>query len=378
MRKFKTEIKPTKEQITQINKTMGVCKFIYNMYLSKNQEVYLESKSFMSANDFSKWLNNKFIPNNKEYYWIKDVSSKAVKKSMCNAENAYKKFFKKESKFPRYKKKTDCVKIYFPKNNKTDLTIERHRIKVPTLGFVKLKEFGYLPLNSEVKSCTISKVADRYFISVLVDECFEVKENIYTEGIGVDLGLKDFVICSNKIVFKNINKSNKAKRLEKKLIRQQRELSRKQLNYKKNGGNANNIKKNKLRVQKSHMKLTNIRKEYVRFVVNSLVKNSPQFIAIEDLNVKGMMKNRHLSKAIQKSNFYYFREFLIHQCRKNNIEIRIIDRFYPSSKLCRQCGSIKKDLKLSDRIYKCDCGYEMDRDLHASFNIRDCERYKIA
>lgn len=298
---------------------------------------------------------------------------------MGNAEISFKKFFNKQTKFPRYKKKTDSVGVCFPKNNITDCTIERHRVKIPTLGFVRLKEFGYIPINSKVSSMTVTKQAHKYFVSVLceIDNVVCVGEQ-YSEGVGVDLGIKDFAISSNNTTYKNINKTNKIKKLEKKLKREQRAFSRKLLKNKNKKGEANNLKKNKLRVQKLHMRLSNTRKEYVKFVVNSLVKNSPQFIAIEDLNVKGMMKNRHLSKAISQSNFYYFRVFLIQQCKKKGIEVRIIDRFYPSSKLCNCCGSIKKDLKLSDRIYKCDCGYVEDRDLNASFNIRDCKKYKVA
>lgn len=376
---YKIEIKPTLEQITKINKTIGVCKFIYNFYITKNKEEYELSKSFISANNFSKWLNNDFIPNNASYGWIKEVSSKAIKQSIYNSETAFKKFFKGESKFPKYKKKTSTVGIYLPKNNNTDWTIERHRVKIPTLGSVRLKEFGYIPLTSNVKSGTITKIADRYFVSILCEEdIINIGDVQYLDGIGVDLGVKDFAICNDKRVFKNINKSNKIKKLEKKLKREQRSLSKKILKNKNKKGDANNLKKNKLRVQKLHMKLSNTRREYVRFVVNSLVKNNPQFIAIEDLNVKGMMKNRCLSKAISQSNFYYFRLFLTQQCQKKGIELRIIDRFYPSSKLCRQCGGVKKDLKLSDRKYVCNCGYTEDRDLNASFNIRDCKKYKLA
>ena len=231
---------------------------------------------------------------------------------------------------------------------------------------------------------TVSRDADRYFISILC----EVKEQEHTiqtqqsEGIGIDLGIKDLAITSNENVYININKTNKIKKLEKKLRRKQRSLSRKQ--HKQNnksktkGESSKNYKKNVVRVQKLHRSLRNKRTEYVRFVVNSLVKQNPKFITIEDLNVSGMMKNRHLSKAIQQQMFYYFRTFLIQQCKKKNIEVRLIGRFYPSSKKCCCCGSIKKDLKLSDRTYVCsDCGMELDRDLNASINIRDCKEYKL-
>lgn len=389
LKAYKIEINPTEEQIEKINKTIGVCKFIYNFYISKNKEVYEKTKKFISANDFSKWINNDFIPNNPSYLWIKDVSSKSVKQSIYNAEISFKRFFKKQSKFPKYKKKSDnSVKMYLPKNNNTDWTIERHRVKIPTLGFVRLKEFGYIPINSKVKSGTVNKIADKYFVSILVEEDVNyIQYNKIQEGIGIDLGIKEFAVCSNDKNYKNINKTNKIKKLEKKLKKEQRAFSRKLENKKnkKKGGensanNSANIYKNKLRLQKLYMRLKNIRQEYVRFVVNSLVKanNLPEFVSIEDLNVRGMMKNRHLSKAIQQQNFYYFRLFLEQQCKKYNVEVRIIDRFYPSSKICNSCGQIKTDLKLSDRVYKCDCGNIIDRDYQASLNIRDCQIYKVA
>lgn len=369
---YKLEIKPTFEQSVKINKTIGVSRFLYNFYLSYNKELYEKENKFISGYDFSKYLNNEFIPNNPSYSWIKEVSSKANKQAIMNGDAAFKRFFRGESKFPRYKKKNHNTKASIVKNNKTDYAIERHRIKIPTLGFVRVKEYGYLPLDANVKSGTLSMEADKYYLSVLVEEKPKtVNVFNYTEGIGVDLGLKDFVITSDNKVYKNINKSKKTIKLEKKLKREQRRLSRKR----RGGANSH---KNKVRVQKLHMKLRNKRVEYVKYVVNSLVKQNPKFISIENLNISGMMKNRHLSKAIQSQNFYYFKLFLTQQCKKREIDVRVVDRWYPSSKLCSQCGNIKKDLKLSDRIYKCECGFEMDRDLNASINIRNCETYIIA
>ena len=383
LKTYKIEIKPTEEQKAKINKTMGICKYLYNEMISTNELLYQQyrlgnsNKKFMSGMDFDKYVNNKL---SKQLKWIKDCGSKARKHSIMDCDLAFKKFFKTKTGFPSFKKKKDTVGIYFPKNNNTDFTLERHRVKVPTIGFVRFKEFGYIPLNSKIKSGTITKDADKYFISILVEE--ESKKVLKTnndDGLGIDLGLKDFATISNKQVFKNINKSIKIKKLEKSLKRQQKRLSRKFENKKRKGGEtANNIQKNILKVQRLHRRLRNIRIEYVKFVVNSLVKLSPKFITIEDLNVRGMLKNRHLSKAISKQNFYYFRLFLTQQCKKNNIELRVVNRFFPSSKTCNCCGQIKKDLKLKDRVYKCDCGYAEDRDLNASFNIRDCLVYKIA
>jgi len=313
-----------------------------------------------------------------------------------NGEKAFKRFFRGESGFPRFKKKKDQdVKVYFPKNNKTDWTIERHRVKVPTLGWVRLKEFGYIPVNSIVKSGTVNQKADRYYVSILVEE--DVKQNektyFYSNGIGVDLGLKEFAIYNNGITKKNINKTKKVKKLEKKLKREQKKLSRKyeslkirneniniNINIKKEGGTATkqNIQKQVVKVQKLQQRLTNIRTDYINKIVSELIEQKPSFITIEDLNVRGMMKNRHLAKAVTQQKFYEFRTKLISKAKQNSIEIRIVNRWYPSSKICSCCGAIKKDLKLSDRVYKCRCGLKIDRDLNAAINLANAKEYKIA
>ena len=237
LKSYKTEINPTQEQIQKINKTIGTCRFIYNFYIAHNKELYNKGEKFMTAKSFSVWLNNEFLPDNPNYSWIKEVSSKSVKKSMENAYTAFNKFFKKQSKFPRFKKKNKSdVKMYFVKNNPKDCFCERHRINIPTLGWVKLKEKGYIPTTKDryvIKSGTISRKAGRYYVSVLVEEQEQQKPVLNDFGIGIDLGLKDFAICSNGKTYKNINKSSQIRKLEKKLERAQRSLSRKYENYKK-------------------------------------------------------------------------------------------------------------------------------------------------
>lgn len=385
LKAYKIEIKPTEEQIKKINKTIGVCRFIYNFYIAHNQETYKNSGKFVSGMSFSKWLNNDFIPNNQSYLWIKDVSSKAVKQSIMNGEKAFKQFFKKETGFPKFKKKNRSnVGVYLPKNNKTDFIVERHRVKIPTLGFVRLKEFGYIPLNSNIKSGTITKKCDRYYISILIDKEFKKNNKQYSFGIGVDLGIKEFATVSDERIFKNINKTYKVKKLKKSLKKEQRKLSRKyeslKIRNKEEGGNVTrqNIQKQVLKVQKLHNRINNIRTDYINKTINELVKTKPEFINIEDLNISGMMKNRHLSKAIAEQKLYEFRNKLINKCHQNEIEVRLSNRFYASSKTCTQCGSIKKDLKLADRTYICpECGAVIDRDLNAAINLRDNQIYKI-
>ncbi|HCO29563.1 MAG TPA: transposase [Lachnospiraceae bacterium] len=384
-RAYKIEIKPTREQKNKIHQTIGVSRFIYNFYIAHNKEVYEREGKFISGMDFSKWLNNEYIPNNQDKKWIKDVSSKATKQAIMNADKAFREFFKKSKGFPKFKKKKNQdVKAYFPKNNKTDWTLERHRVKIPTLGWVRLKEFGYLPINSIVKSGTVSKKADRYYVSILVEEKDIEVYKPTNEGIGIDLGIKDFAICSDGAKFKNVNKTSTVKKIEKKLKREQRKLSRKyeslKIRNKKEKGEAThqNIQKQVSKVQKLHQRLTNIRTDYINKTVSSIVKQKPSYITIEDLNVSGMMKNKHLSKVVAGQKFFEFRTKLTTKCKENNIELRIVDRFYPSSKTCSSCGEIKKDLKLKDRVYKCNCGLTIDRDLNASMNLKNAKKYKIA
>ena len=385
IRAYKTEINPTLEQKRKINQTIGVCRYIYNFYLAHNKEVYKQEKRLVSGMDFSKWLNNEYLPNNPEFAWIKSVSSKAVKQSIMNGEKAFKRFFKGKSSFPRFKKKRhQDVKCYFPKNNKTDWTVERHRIKIPTLGFIQLKEKGYIPADLKISSGTISAKADRYYVSVLIDVNEVSQERMsMTKGIGIDLGIRDLAIVSTDKVYKNINKTMKVKKLERKLKHQQRCLSRKYKNKKNRGEKSAaysaNITKQIKKVQLAYIKLTNIRKNYTDKIINEIVKTKPSHITIEDLNISGMMNNRHLAKAVAQQNFYYFRTKLEYKCKLNSIELRIVDRFYPSSKTCSYCGNVEKDLKLSDRTYICKkCGLIIDRDLNASINLANAKTYKVA
>ncbi|XZH56173.1 RNA-guided endonuclease InsQ/TnpB family protein [Clostridium perfringens] len=385
-RAYKIEIDPTAEQKSKIHRTIGVSRFIYNFYIAHNKEIYDREGKFVSGMDFSKWLNNEYIPNNKDMKWIKEVSSKATKQAIMNGDKSFRDFFKKAKGFPKFKKKKNQdVKAYFPKNNKTDWTIERHRVKIPTLGWIRLKEFGYIPVNSIVKSGTVSQKADRYYVSILVEENDKKVYKSTNEGVGIDLGVKEFVVCSDGIKFKNINKTSTVKKIEKKLKREQRKLSRKyeslkirNKNIKEGRATRQNIQKQVVKVQKLHQRLTNIRTDYINKIVSSIIKQKPSYITIEDLNVKGMMKNKHLSKAIASQKFFEFKTKLTFKCKENHIELRIVDRFYPSSKTCSNCGEIKQDLKLSDRIYKCDCGLTIDRDLNSSINLKNAKEYKIA
>nr|DAH07276.1 MAG TPA: endonuclease [Caudoviricetes sp.] len=385
LKSFKTEINPTPEQKQKIIRTIGVSRFVYNFYLAHNKEVYEKEKRFVSGMEFSKWINNEFIPDNPEFKWVKEVSSKSVTKSIMNADRAFRDFFKGKARFPKFKKKSKSdVKMYFVKENqKMFIACERHRIKIPTLGWVRIKEKGYIPTTKvgyTIKSGTVSIRSGRFYVSVLVELSDTEISNSFSDGIGIDLGLKDFAIVSNGKTYKNINKTSRVKKIEKKLKREQRKLSRKYENLKKGKSTQKaNIYKQQLKVQKLYCRISNIRADYINKIIAEMVKTKPSYIAIEDLNVKGMMKNRHLSKAVASQKFYEFRIKLQAKCKENGIELRVVDRFYPSSKICHNCGIVKTDLKLSDRTFHCtECGYTADRDYNASLNLRDCPTYDIA
>ena len=383
LKSFKTEINPTEEQKARIRKTIGTCRYVYNFYLDHNKALHDNGEKFMTGKSFSLWLNNEYIPDNPDKTWIREVYSKAVKKSIEDGCTAFTRFFKHQSDFPKFKKKGKSdVKMYFVRNNPKDCQCERHRLKIPTLGWVRIKEKGYIPTTKDgymIRSGTVSVKAGRFYVSVLVEIPDINIDNNSNEGIGIDLGLKDFAIVSNGKTYRNINKSAGLKKLEKQLIREQRSLSRKYENLKKGESTQRaNIQKQKLKVQKLYHKMDNIRTDYINKTIAEIVKTKPSYITIEDLNVKGMMKNRCLSKAVASQKFYEFRTRLKAKCDENGIELRVADRFYPSSKTCHHCGSVRKNLKLSDRIYRCECGYVADRDLNAALNLKDAKTYRIA
>lgn len=302
-----------------------------------------------------------------------------MKQSIKDACDAYKKFFKGISKYPRFKSRKFSTPSFYQDNVKIRFTethvkvegfassLKRNKQK---LNWIRLAEHNRIPTNCKYYNPRIKYDGLNWYITVGVnydDYTNEPKNN----GIGIDLGIKDLAICSDGKVYKNINKSKKIKRLEKKKRRLQRSISRKIKNSERKGRQTCNTVKAKKKFLKVSHKLTNIRHNYLHQTTSSIVKREPSFICIEDLNVSGMMKNRHLSKAVQQQCFYEFRRQIEYKAAWNNIKIVIADRFYPSSKICYCCGTIKKDLKLSDRIYKCECcGNVIDRDYQAALNLK--------
>lgn len=389
MRAYKTEINPTKSQIELIHKTFGCTRYIYNQFVFENLENLASGKPFVSAYDYSKRINND--PNRP--LWLKEAPSKALKQALFYADKAFKDYFSKRRGKPKFKKKGSSESFYLIGTIK----VERHRIFVPKLKWLRLKEFGYIPKN--ISSVTISMKNGRYYISCLCKDEQDKRIPLSNYVMGIDFGLKDQFITEDRVI-PSINRSLRIKKLEQRLYREQRKLSRKyeanmtdkiyyqsgskkgQLKYYKwlkPLSECENIQKQKLKVARIYERLTRIRTEYNRKALHSLVlERKPSTITIEDLVVSNLMKNRHLRSTITKAQWYQSRLYLENLCKKLGIELRLADRFYPSSKLCSDCGFKYKDLKLSERFWTCsNCGREHDRDKNSATNLGQCKQYTV-
>jgi len=385
---YKTEIQPNKRQIELIHQTFGNTRYVYNQFITLNLDRIEKKQDVISGYDYSKMLNND--PDRPE--WLKKSPSKAIKQAIMNGDKAIWDFLKGDKGEPNFKKKTKDNSFYLIGTIK----VERHRIFLPKLKWVRLKEFGYIP--NTIKSVTVSMKNGRYYISCLSHKTKDERVPTSEQGIGIDFGLKDQFITKNEII-PSVNHSNKVKKLEKKLQQKQRALSRKyegnmidkvyyktgkkkgqlkSFKWKRPLCECKNIAKQRLVVNKLYERLTRIRTDYNQKALQSILKQKPRFVVIEDLNVKGLMKNKHLSKSISKAQWYMSRLFLTHQCEKLGIELRLVSRFYPSSKLCSNCGYKNKDLKLKDRSWTCpECKVVHNRDVNASINLEQCQTYTV-
>ena len=363
----------------------GAKRFAYNWTLAKQQENYKNGGKFISDNELRKQFTQ--LKKQEEYKWLYSISNDVTKQAIKDACMSYKRFFKGQSKFPKFKtKRTDRPSFYVDnvKIKFTDTHVKLENISSSRKGnkqklnWIRLCEKNKIPIDCKYINPHVVYNGINWFICVGI-EVEDSQELPTNNGVGIDLGIKDLAVCSDGNTYKNINKTQKIKKLEKRKRRLQRSISRKYLNNKKGDSycKTSNIIKGEKELLKLNKRLTHIRDNYLHQVTSEIVKRKPSFITIEDLNVKGMMKNKHLSKAIQQQKLYEFRRQLEYKCKWNNIELRIVDRFYPSSKLCHNCGCIKSDLKLSDRVYICSCGYIEDRDYNASLNLRDAKIYKI-
>lgn len=361
----KVRLYPSGIQEQKLWKSVNTARFIYNWTLARQEENYKNGGKFIPDNVLRKEITQ--LKKN-ELNWLNEVSNNVAKQSVKDACNSYKRFFKGLSNKPKFKSKKRSKKSFYNDNCRLKVKEEK-LVNIEKVGWIKTNE--QLPIGVKYSNPRISYDNKYWYLSVGIDQ-EEVKEELTNISLGIDLGIKDLAICSDGTIYKNINKTYVVRKIEKRLKRLQRQVSRK---YEKNKKGkeyvkTNNIIKLEKQIQLTHRRLTNIRNNYLHQTTTSIVKTKPYRIVIEDLNVKGMMKNRHLSDAIGKQGFYEFRRQLKYKCKFKGIKLVVVDRYYPSSKKCSNCGNIKKDLKLSDRVYKCDkCGLDIDRDFNASLNL---------
>ena len=359
---IKIRIYPSDEQKNFINKQLGCCRVVYNSCLEYRRDKYEKEGISITSSQAINYI----VELKKEREWLKEVHSKVLQQSVMDMNSAYKNFFERRCGFPKFKSKKDYEqKCRFPKD--AFIGIRGNRIDlIKSLKDIHFKcsvrDERYLNKNQDkVHSLTLTKTkSDQYYLSVLVDKQIEPKQFV-NSVIGIDLGIKDFVITSEGQVFENLHfkksETNKLKRLQK-------QLSRKQPNSK-------NREKARIKLAKLNQKIRNKKLHYLHQVSNQLVSEN-QIICMEDLNVKGMMKNHNLAESISEMNFGEFKNLLTYKCLQYGRQLVFIDRFYPSSKTCHCCGYVNKSLTLSDRQWVCpECNSVIDRDLNAAQNIKD-------
>lgn len=384
---IKVRLYPTRYQEELMFKSAGVARFSYNWGLAFLNNYYKENNRSLSINELRKEFTK--LRNDIEYSWLKEVSSEIPQQALKDLGESFKKFFRKESAYPKFKKKGKCETSFFHLNNK--FVVENNKIKLEKIGYVKMKDEGRLPVGNykkdkiKVLNPRIKHNGKFWYLSLALEVEDKTKEELINVSVGVDLGIKDLAIVSNiDKPFKNINKSKEVKRLNKKLKRLQRQVSRKydilkSETYFKKGEKltkTQNIIKLENKIKLVHKRISDIRLNYIHQTTNTIVKTKPCRVVVEDLNVRGLMKNKHLSKAISEQCLNKFITILEYKCKWNGIEFVKADRFFPSSKMCSCCGTIKKDLKLKDRTYICPkCNLVIDRDKNASINLAN---YQLA
>ena len=378
IKSIKVRLNPNKIQLTKLFQYAGCARFAYNWAIAREQENYHQGNKFLTDNELRKEFTQlKKLP---DYKWLNEVSNNVTKQAIKDACNTYKRFFKGQCKYPKFKSKKYSTPAFYQDNCKIQFTdthvkvegfsMSKRRNK-QKLNWIRLCEKGRIPTNCRYMNPRFTYDGLYWYVSVVLEMDVSTT-GLSSEGIGIDLGIKDLAICSYGNTYKNINKTQKVKKLEKRKRRLQRSISRRYEKNKKGVSycKTSNIIKREKEFLKVNKRLTNIRKNYLHQTTTEIIRRKPSFICMEDLNVRGMMKNRHLSKAVQQQEFYEFRRQIEYKSEWSNIPVIIADRFFPSSKLCSCCGIVKTDLKLSDRTYKCDCGNVIDRDFQASLNLQ--------
>ena len=378
IKSIKVRLNPNNKHLTKLLQYAGCARFAYNWAISREQDNYKQGSKFLSDSELRKEFTQ--LKKQSEYQWLNEVSNNVTKQAIKDACNTYKKFFKGQCKYPKFKSKKHSTPSFYQDNIKIQFTDTHVKVEgfsmskkqnKQKLNWIKLCEKGRIPTDCKYMNPRFTYDGLYWYVSVGIEE----DDNTTlpsNEGIGIDLGIKDLAICSDRNTYKNINKTQTVKKLEKRKRRLQRSISRRYEKNKKGVSycKTSNIIKREKELLKLNHRLTNIRQNYLHQTTSEIVKREPSFICIEDLNVSGMMKNKHLSKAVQQQGFREFRRQIEYKSAWNNIPVIIADRFFPSSKLCSCCGKIKKDLKLSDRIYKCECGNIIDRDYQAALNLK--------
>ena len=376
IKSIKVRLAPNNKQLTKLFQYAGCARFAYNWTLKREQENHNRGNKFLSDNELRKeftWLRN-------QQPWLKNVSNNVTKQAIKDACNTYKRFFKGQCRYPKFKSKKRSKPSFYQDTHKiqfTDTHVKVEGFSMNTkrnkqkLNWIKLCEKGRIPPNVKYLNPRFTFDGLYWYVSVSV-EVDDIPNTTTNDGIGIDLGLKDLAVCSDGNVYKNINKTHRVKKLEKRKRRLQRSISRR-YEYNRKGDSyckTRNIIKGEHELLKVTKRLTNIRHNHLHQITSEIIKRKPSFICIEDLNVSGMMKNKHLSKSVQQQGLYEFRRQIEYKSNWNHISVIIADRYFPSSKLCSCCGRIKTDLKLADRIYRCDCGNTIDRDFQASLNLK--------
>lgn len=370
---------PNNKQRSKLFQSAGVARFAYNWALGREQENYKNGGSFLSDYDLRKEFTQ--LKSTKEFNWLNHYSNNITKQAIKDACLAYKRFFKGQSSYPRFKSKRKSKPSFYVDTDKiqfTDKAVKLEKITTSRkknrqkLNWIKFAERNKIPTDGKYMNPRITFDGMNWWLTVGM-EYIAYTETLTNKGIGIDLGIKNLAICSDMDEpYKNINKTQKIRKLKKKKRRLQRKISKKYLINKKGDSycKTSNIIKAEKELLKLNHRLTNIRHNYLHQTTTEIINRKPKFIVLEDLNVKGMMKNKHLSEAVAEQCFYEFYRQIEYKASWNHIKFIAADRFYASSKICSCCGAIKKDLKLRDRTYKCDnCNTVMDRDKNASINL---------
>jgi len=372
----KVRLYPTKEHEQKLWQSVGTARFIYNWTLARQEENYnlkdtrKNGGKFISDNDLRKELT---ILKKTELNWLSGVSNNVAKQAIKDGCEAYKKFFKGLADRPRFKSRRKSKPSFY--NDTSKLKVKESSVLIEKVGWVTIKK-NSIPINCKYTNPRISFDGKYWFIAVGIEKENPIVE-LTAESIGIDVGIKDLAICSNGMTFKNINKTKVIKQIEKRLRRLQRRVSGKYLKNKEGSKfvKTSNIIKIEKQIKLLHRKLANIRSNHNHQATNKIVKTKPSRVVMEALNIKGMMKNKHLSKAIAKQCLYEFKRQMQYKCEFNGIKFVEADKWYPSSKTCSECGHVKPKLSLSERTYICvECGCVIDRDYNASINL---SRYEL-